>query len=182
MGSRRTQKLLIGLVASLLVIAIKTFLTPPPKSPLPAQNVLSSVTSSSSAVLKVVDGDTLDVNIDGVKTKIRVIGINTPETVDPRKSVECFGKEASDKAKSILTGQSVALKNDPTQSDADKYGRFLRYIALPDGSDYGLKMIKEGYAYEYTYDIPYQRQNEYKAAQKEAENDKVGLWADGICK
>ncbi len=180
MGSKRTQKLLIGFVISLLIIAVKTFL-PPVKPSVSTQNVLS-VNSSSSAVLKVIDGDTLDVSVNGAKTKVRIIGINTPETVDPRKSVECFGKEASDKAKSILNGKSVILRNDPTQSDKDKYGRVLRYVILPDGTDFGLLMIKGGYAYEYTYEVPYENQKLYKDAQRQAQTEKVGLWGDGICK
>jgi micrococcal nuclease len=143
-------------------------------------------TSTSSAilqipVLKVVDGDTIDVLINGNKQAVRILGINTPETVDPRKTVQCFGKQASDEAKSLLTGKTVDLTNDPTQDDRDKYGRLLRYVTLPDGSDFGLTMIQMGFAYEYTYDVPYVRQKEYKNAQKEAENIKTGLWADDAC-
>ena len=179
--SRRTKKLLIGILVSLLLITFKAFFTPPAKISTPSATVLST-SSSSSAILKVIDGDTLDVDVNGVKTKIRVIGINTPETVDPRKKVECFGKEASDKAKVLLSGKAVVLKSDPTQSDKDKYGRLLRYVTLPDGSDYGLAMIYEGYAYEYTYDIPYQNQNAYKEAQKQAQDNNVGLWKDDLCK
>ena len=124
------------------------------------------------SVVKVVDGDTIDVNINNQTKRIRVIGINTPEVVDPRKTVECFGKEASEKAKSILLGKKVRLEKDPTQGDIDKYGRLLRYVFLEDGTDFGLLMIKEGYAYEYTYNIPYKYQKQYKQAQKEAENQK----------
>jgi len=132
-------------------------------------------------VVKVVDGDTFDVNIDGQTKRIRVIGINTPEVVDPRKKVECFGKEASEKAKSILLGKKVNLERDPTQGDTDKYGRLLRYVFLEDGTDFGLLMIKQGYAYEYTHNFPYKYQNEYKKAQKQAEESKIGLWADNVC-
>ena len=110
-----------------------------------------------------------------------MIGINTPEIVDPRKPVECFGKEASEKAKSILLGKKVHLEQEPTQGNTDKYGRLLRYVFLEDGNDFGLLMIKQGYAYEYTYNIPYKYQNEYKQAQKQAEEAKIGLWADNVC-
>ncbi|MGY4647717.1 thermonuclease family protein [Mycobacterium sp. URHB0021] len=58
-------------------------------------------------MLKVVDGDTIHVSVDGQKLKIRMIGLDTPETVDPRKPVHCFGREASAQAKSILGGQYV---------------------------------------------------------------------------
>lgn len=132
-------------------------------------------------VAKVVDGDTLDVMIEGQKLRIRLIGINTPETVDPRKSVECFGKEASDKAKEILAGKKVFLEADASQTDRDKYDRLLRYVFLEDGTNFGLLMIREGYAYEYTYDAPYKYQKEFKAAQKEASDAGKGLWAKGAC-
>ncbi len=129
-------------------------------------------------VTKVVDGDTIAVNIDGKIEKLRLIGINTPETVDPRKPVECFGIEASNKAKSILTGKRVALESDSTQGELDKYNRLLRYVFLEDGTNFNLLMIKEGYAYEYTYNLPYKYQAEFKEAQKEAMANKTGLWGD----
>ncbi|MCS6956595.1 MAG: thermonuclease family protein [Patescibacteria group bacterium] len=133
------------------------------------------------SVAKVVDGDTIEIEIDGKIQRIRIIGINTPEVVDPRKPVECFGKEASEKAKELLSGKKIRLEKDPTQGDIDKYARLLRYVFLEDGTDFGLTMIKEGYAYEYTYNIPYKYQQQYKQAQKEAEKNKKGLWADGVC-
>lgn len=129
-------------------------------------------------VVKVVDGDTIDVNIDGVVERIRIIGINTPETVDPRKPVECFGVEASNKAKSLLSNKEVRLEADTTQGDRDKYSRLLRYVFLQDNTDFGLKMIQEGYAYEYTYNTSYRYQSTYKDAQKYAEKNKLGLWGD----
>lgn len=131
-------------------------------------------------VVRVVDGDTIDVDINGKKERLRLIGINTPETVDPRKPVECFGIEASNKAKSILEGHRVKLESDITQGDFDKYGRLLRYVFLEDGTNFNLLMIKEGYAYEYTYGTPYKYQAEFKQAQKYAEQNKLGLWGD-VC-
>jgi micrococcal nuclease len=132
-------------------------------------------------VAKVVDGDTIDVMMNGEKTRVRLIGINTPEVVDPRKPVECFGKEASAHAKDILTGKKVSLESDPTQTDRDKYDRLLRYIFLEDGTNFNESMIREGYAYEYTYDLPYKYQAQFKAAQKEASDAGRGLWAEGVC-
>jgi micrococcal nuclease len=133
-------------------------------------------------VVKVVDGDTIDVEIGGVRDKIRVIGINTPEVVDPRRPVQCFGKEASNFAKQILSGKTVQLESDPTQADRDKYKRLLRFVFLNDGAvDYGKLAIQEGYANEYTYDTPYKYQSEYKKAEREARNAKKGLWADNAC-
>jgi micrococcal nuclease len=132
------------------------------------------------AIVKVIDGDTVDVDINGNIERLRLIGINTPETVDPRKPVECFGTEASNKAKSLLDGARVVLKSDPSQGERDKYDRLLRYVFLEDGTNFNLLMIKEGYAHEYTYRAPYQYQAEFKQAQKEATANKIGLWGD-VC-
>ncbi|MFA4818176.1 MAG: thermonuclease family protein [Parcubacteria group bacterium] len=133
-------------------------------------------------VVNVVDGDTIDVQLDGQTERLRLLGINTPEVVDPRKPVECFGREASAKAHELLDGQEVELEADPSQINRDKYSRLLRYARTKEGLFYNLEIIKLGYAYEYTYDLPYKYQTEFKAAQKEAQNKKAGLWADGACR
>jgi micrococcal nuclease len=132
-------------------------------------------------VVKVVDGDTIDIIMNGKTERLRLIGINTPEVVDPRKTVECFGREASDNAKKLLSGQEVRVEADLTQDDRDKYGRLLRYVWRRDGLFYNLEAIKDGFAYEYTYQLPYIYQKDFKAAQKYAEDNKLGLWADGAC-
>ena len=133
-------------------------------------------------VVKVVDGDTLSVSLNGKTETVRVIGIDTPETVDPRKPVQCFGQKASDMAKEQLLNQTVQLESDPTQGELDKYNRLLRYVWLDDGSsDFGAIMIQFGYAHEYTYSLPYKHQEKYKKLQKEAEQGKKGLWADDAC-
>lgn len=133
-------------------------------------------------VVKITDGDTIKVDIDGVIESVRLIGIDTAETVDPRKSVECFGVEASNKAKEILTGKSVYLESDSASGDRGIYGRLLRYVFLEDGTHFNKLMISEGYAYEYTYNsIPYKYQSEFKQAEKEARENKRGLWADEVC-
>lgn len=129
-------------------------------------------------VVKVVDGDTIDVLINDNVERLRLIGVNTPETVDPRKPVECFGIEASNKTKSLLADQRIYLESDPSQGERDKYNRLLRYVFLEDGTNFNLLLIKEGYAYEYTYDLPYKYQSEFKDAQKEASMNKIGLWGN----
>jgi micrococcal nuclease len=132
-------------------------------------------------VVKVIDGDTIDLDINGQTERIRLIGMDTPETVDPRKTVECFGKEASNKAKEMLTAKSVKIAADPTQDNRDKYKRLLRYVYLEDGTNFNKLMISEGYAHEYTYYVPYQLQVEFKAAQKDAEENERGLWSPSSC-
>lgn len=83
-------------------------------------------------VISVTDGDTLKINLNGNIETLRLIGIDTPETVDPRKPVQCFGQESSDKAKQLLSGKKVSLEADPTQGERDQYGRLLRYVFLED--------------------------------------------------
>lgn len=147
---------------------------------------LESTSSSASnstlyAVTKVVDGDTFRVSINGKEETVRLIGMNTPESVDPRKPVECFGLQASNKAKNLLAGKKVSLEADPTQGERDKYSRLLRYAYLETGTSFNKLMISEGYAYEYTYGTPYKYQKEYKQAQAEAKAAKRGLWAENAC-
>jgi micrococcal nuclease len=132
-------------------------------------------------VTKVVDGDTIDISYKGKVERLRLIGINTPEVVDPRKTVECFGREASENAKKLLTGQEVRVAADPSQDARDKYGRLLMYVWRRDGLFYNLEAIKDGFAYEYTYNLPYMYQKDFRAAQKYAQENKAGLWADGVC-
>lgn len=140
------------------------------------QIALEANEQETFSVTRVVDGDTIDVIIEGKTERLRLIGIDTPETVDPRKPVQCFGKEASKKAKQLLSNKTVKLESDPTQGERDKYGRLLRYVVLPDGQSFNKLMISEGYAYEYTYSTPYKYQTEYKQAQKDARIAKRGLW------
>lgn len=130
---------------------------------------------------KVIDGDTMNVNIEGRTETLRLIGIDTPESVHPTKPVECFAKEASDKAKELLEGKKVNLKSDPTQGERDKYGRLLRYIILEDGTNFNRWMIAEGYAFEYTYNTDYEYQREFKEAEKEARENQRGLWNSDTC-
>lgn len=138
------------------------------------------VTPQEGTVTKVVDGDTIQVIVQGTKQKVRIIGINTPESVDPRRGVQCFGKEASTYAKEFLQGKAVRLESDPSQTNQDKYDRLLRYVWI-GSMDFGKHMIEQGYAHEYTYDVPYAYQADYQAAQQQAQIQKKGFWADTAC-
>ncbi|MEK9207587.1 MAG: thermonuclease family protein, partial [Patescibacteria group bacterium] len=132
------------------------------------ENFTASEGQEAYKVIKVVDGDTIDVDINGEISRLRLIGIDTPETVDPRKPVQCFGREASNKAKELLQGQFIFLESDETQGERDKYKRLLRYVFLPDGRNFNLLMISSGYAHEYTYDEPYKYQADFKQAEIDA--------------
>jgi micrococcal nuclease len=132
-------------------------------------------------VSSVVDGDTVKININGKIETFRLIGIDTPETVDPRKDVQCFGVEASNKAKELLNGKKVRIETDPSQGTYDKYNRSLGYIYLESGLFYNKYMVEQGYAHEYTYGTPYKYQTEFKTAQTSAQTNKLGFWATNTC-
>jgi micrococcal nuclease len=132
-------------------------------------------------VTKVADGDTITVKIGKKNVSVRLIGVDTPETVDPRKTVECFGKEASAITKKKLLNKKVALEADPTQGETDKYGRLLRYAFLQDGTNFDKWLISEGYGFEYTYNLPYKYQQEHKDAESAARLSSKGLWKSETC-
>lgn len=127
-------------------------------------------------LVEVIDGDTVDVRLEnGREERLRLIGLNTPETKDPRRPVECFGREASAKAKELLDGKRVEIEADPSQGNQDRYGRLLRYVWLPNGRNFAEVMIREGYGHEYTYRLPYKHQERFKAAEREAREQGRGL-------
>jgi micrococcal nuclease len=132
-------------------------------------------------VTRVIDGDTIDVSLNGTIQRIRTIGMDTPEVVDPRKPVQCFGKESSSKASELLLNKKVRLESDPTQGDKDIYARLLRYVYREDGLFFNKAMIEEGYAHEYTYAIPYKFQSDFKAVQQTAKEKQLGLWSPTAC-
>ena len=132
-------------------------------------------------VVRVVDGDTLIVARPEGETRVRVIGIDTPESVAPDQPVECFGPEAAQRAEQLLAGTSVMLRGDPTQDRADRYGRELDYVWLPDGRLFNHVMLAEGYALEYTFAAPYAYQAEFRAAEQLAAQGAAGLWSPTTC-
>lgn len=132
-------------------------------------------------VVKVIDGDTIDVSIDGKIERIRLIGVDTPEVVDPRKPVQCFGQEASAKMHKLLDGKKVSLESDQSQGDKDKYSRLLRFVFTEDNINVAHELILSGFAHEYTYNLPYKYQKEFKEAQQFAEKNELGLWAPDAC-
>jgi micrococcal nuclease len=137
--------------------------------------------SAKATVTRVVDGDTIRVNLDGQEVTIRMIGLDTPETKDPRKPVQCFGQEASNRAVQLLNGATVYLEVDPTQGTYDAYQRLLSYVWLSDGRLFNQLMIDEGYAFEYTYNKPYKYQSAFKNAQRTAREQQRGLWSPATC-
>lgn len=131
-------------------------------------------------VTKVFDGDTIAVALPGGEKHVRLLGVNTPETVDPHRPVQCYGPEASHFAKTTV-GPVVRLETDPTR-DEDKYHRLLRYVYLPDGTLFNQRLIEEGYGQEYTYqNQSYAHQVEFKRAEAVAKAGGKGLWSRSTC-
>ncbi len=137
-------------------------------------------------VIRVIDGDTIEIESSVPSTvaqgreKVRYIGMNAPETVDPRKPVQCFGEEASRKNKELVEGKFVRLMKDV--SERDKYGRLLRYVFLPGtgiGGDIfiNLELVREGYAFSDTFPPDVKYQSEFVKAQAEARAAGRGLWS-----
>lgn len=121
-------------------------------------------------VTRVNDGDTIE--IEGGQ-KLRYIGMDTPELYDPRKPVQCFGTEAKEKNKELVEGKIVKLEKDV--SETDKYGRLLRYVWVDNllVNDY---LVKEGYARISTYPPDVKYQSLFSQSEKEARENKRGLW------
>lgn len=129
-------------------------------------------------VLSVTDGDTIRVSIDGRSVPVRYIGMNAPETVDPRQPVQCFGKEASDANKRLVGGKFVELEKDV--SERDVFDRLLRYVYV-DVAGRGAVMVNEelvrgGFAAATTYPPDVKYQERLRAAEGEARAAGAGLW------
>ncbi len=128
-----------------------------------------------------VDGDTDRISINGRSIKLRLIGIDTPETKHPSKPVQCFGPQASARAEQLLTGRSVWIEYDSSQSHRDVYGRDLVYVWLGGHTMFNEVMVREGFAHEYTYDRPYRYQQRFRAVEAKARAAGLGLWSRRTC-
>lgn len=131
---------------------------------------------------RVVDGDTVKVTIDGEQVSVRMIGIDTPETVKPNTQVQCFGPEASAFADQQLTGQRIVLELDDSQGRLDRYDRLLAYVwrVLPDGSLvlFNEETVAGGFARERQYgDEAYAWRPTLVQAQESARVAGRGLWS-----
>ena len=132
------------------------------------------------AVSRVVDGDTIRVLIEGQEVPVRLIGIDTPETVAPNRPVECAGPEASVYAEQLMSGDRVYLELDPSQGTYDSYDRVLAYVWLEDDVMVNLAMLQTGLAEEYTYDDAYEYQQLFRQVEEQAQDDLLGQWGQ-IC-
>jgi micrococcal nuclease len=126
-----------------------------------------------------VDGDTIVVDMNGTKETIRFIGIDTPETHKPNTPVQCYGPAAAAHTQNVIkaAGSKVRLVADSLSTNRDRYGRLLRYVYLPDGTDVNELNVREGYAFYYPY-FPFSKKSQFAAAEKSAMDAGKGLWGN----
>jgi micrococcal nuclease len=130
-------------------------------------------------VNRVVDGDTVEVTRNGVRSKVRLLGIDAPESVKPDSPVECFGPESSDFATTALQGRDVVLEFDRSQSREDQYGRTLAYVWV-DGVLFNEQAVALGYSERYRASRGLSWERELQRAERSASADQLGLW--GVCR
>lgn len=170
---RRTRKKLLSLLIGLLIILAGFFAD---KHPNVTSRILGVATPGTYRVAQFYDGDTIAVNMSGNPEKIRLIGVDTPETHDPRKAVQCFGQAAADFTKRLIADQPIRLEADPLSSNRDRYNRLLRYVYLPDNRLVNAEIIKQGYGFAYT-SFPFTKSDEFRVYGQEARQQNRGLWA-----
>lgn len=126
-------------------------------------------------VERVVDGDTFLAKKDGERIKVRMIGMETPETVKPNTPVQPYGKEASNYSKKELTHKYVYLEYDKEKND--RYGRTLAYVWLSKNRMFNRELVEKGLAREKYYSPNGKYRQILKKAQEEAKQNKVNLWS-----
>lgn len=141
-----------------------------------------SEASAGARVLRAVDGDTLVVRVGGREERVRVLGIDTPETVKPGAAVGCYGRQASSHAKAwAAEHRSVRLDRDQAAPDRDRYGRLLRYVGPAGGGrDLSAEQVRGGYARVAAYGQQLARLPQLRRAEQRARNARRGLW--GACR
>lgn len=169
--TKRQRKQIIRLVSTLLIIGLSLLYTK-----LSPKDVTPQLQAGFYNVSRFDDGDTIVVDMNGTDEKVRFIGVDTPETHDPRKPVQCFGRAASKFTKNLIGNNPVRLEADPTNTNRDRYNRLLRYVYLPDGTLVNIEIIKQGYGFAYL-GFPFQKAEEFRQAQKIARQNELGLWS-----
>jgi micrococcal nuclease len=127
-------------------------------------------------VVSIEDGDTITVDMNKTIERIRFIGVDTPETQDPRVPVQCFGKAATTFTTSLIGNNPVRLEADSLNTNRDRYSRLLRYVYLPDGRLVNEEIIKAGYGFAYTL-FPFEKLATFRDLERQAREQNIGLWA-----
>jgi micrococcal nuclease len=175
---KKYQKTLITALATIIVGIISLLGTKGGKQFVLYQKVaatrdysIQSVEGVPIKVLKVIDGDTIEL-ING--DKLRYIGIDTPEEVDQRKPVQCFAQEAADENKALVDGKMITYYKDKTERD--QYGRLLGFVYLSDGTFVNEKLVEDGFAFAYRFPPDISKSEIFSKAQDDARNSNRGLW------
>ncbi|MDE0804695.1 MAG: thermonuclease family protein [Acidimicrobiales bacterium] len=136
-----------------------------------------SADAGQGVVVRVIDGDTVDVDLDGQRERVRLIGVDTPESVAPERPVQCYGVEASDHTRSLLpVGTVVRLERD--EVGRDQYDRLLAYVyRVDDDLLVNLDLIEGGFADAVTYGDNEALYDTFVAAESTARADGAGLWS-----
>lgn len=168
--SKKNLKLISGILAAVLTLLVAYYA--------PKNQTLQQNQPGLYPIVSFSDGDTIKIDMNGAREEVRFIGVDTPETHDPRKAVQCYGQAASDFTKRLIGTQAVRLEADPQNTNRDRYNRLLRYVYLPDGRLVNAELIKQGYGFAYT-GFPFSKMEEFKQYQTEAREQNKGLW--GSC-
>ena len=129
--------------------------------------------TTQAQIVRVIDGDTIEVEIEGKSYKVRYIGIDTPELHHPEKPVEYYAQEAYEKNRELVEGKTVFLEKDV--SETDRYGRLLRYVYVGD-TFVNAYLVQQGYAQVSTYPPDVKYQERFLELQREARKAQRGLW------
>ncbi len=130
-----------------------------------------------AGLVRVVDGDTIDVRIGALEESVRFLGVDTPERGHDGKPAEPLYREATAFVERALTGGPVRLLADPLGDDRDRYDRILRYVLLPDGSTLNEALVREGLAAVLT-EWPYGRMDAFVEAERDARRAGRGMWSE----
>ena len=161
----------------LLCIALLATACRPGSSPAPNRSTTARALSINATMVSVVDGDTIDVDINGHRERVRLIGIDTPETKKPNTPVQCYGPEATKLTKSLLPPDTpLHLERDVVARDV--FGRLLAYVYIAgDGEFVNMTIISKGFARPLTIPPNSAHANEFIGAAQRAQADNIGLWA-----
>lgn len=162
---------------TLLCIAVLATACRPGAAPAATNSSAPTALPTNATMVSVVDGDTIDVNINGRRERVRLIGIDTPETKKPNTPVQCYGPEATKFTKSLLPSDTpLHVERDVVARD--DYGRMLAYVYLAgDGQFVNMTIIRQGFARPLTIPPNSAHANEFIEAARIAQADDIGLWA-----
>ncbi len=176
--SQSNVKKLLSLIAGIVILLLGTYVQDQHKPKVSGITYDKSIIVEEGKPVKVVeavDGDTV-VLANG--EKLRYIGIDTPESVDPRKPVQCFAHEAAERNKQLVEGKEIIFYKDVSPKDI--YDRWLGFVYLPDGTFVNETLVKEGFAFSYRYVPDVSKTEQFKQAETYARTNQLGLWG-GLC-